>query len=59
MTGPNYTLLVTTLTGDGVRRRVARFPLALRGNRSYAVILLGSLADRTLNLLTLNLPTAR
>jgi hypothetical protein len=58
--GADYRLLVsaTPLRADAFAAPVATFDLALEGDFSYAVVLIGSLARRTLDVITLRLPTA-
>ena len=58
--GTAYELLVspTPLRPGEFGRPFARFELTLQGNFSYAIVLIGSLPGRTLDLITLQLLTA-
>jgi hypothetical protein len=58
--GADYQLLVsaTPLRADAFERPFARFELALEGDVSYAVVLIGSIDRRTFDVITLRLPTA-
>ena len=58
--GAAYELLVSPapLRPDAFERPLARFELTLQGDLSYAVVLIGSVLEGTLDLITLALPTA-
>jgi len=60
LAGADYQLLVsaTPLRADAFEQPFARFELALEGDFSYAVVLIGSLPRRTFDVITLRLPTA-
>jgi hypothetical protein len=58
--GAAYELLVSPapLRPGEFERPLARFELTLQGDLSYAVVLIGSVPGQTLDLITLQLPTA-
>ena len=58
--GTDHQLLVsaTPLRADAFARPFASFDLALEGDFSYAVVLIGSVPGRTFDVLTVRLPTA-
>jgi hypothetical protein len=58
--GAAYELLVSPapLRPGDFERPLARFELTLQGDLSYAVVLIGSVPGRTLDLIMLQLPTA-